>query len=325
MPKVSINLVTWNGERYIENCLRSVLAQTFTDYSIIILDNGSHDKTLELINERFPHLKVIKHKENLGFAKVHNQAIHWTRSDYVVCLNQDVVLAKDFLEKMVEFMDKNPMAGSATGKILRLQDGQQTNYIDSLGLKSFKNFRVVDLGSGEVDEGQHNLAEEIFGVSGAIPFYRRKALEEIIYQKEFFDESFFSYKEDVDLAFRLQIGGWRAWKVPAAIAYHDRTVTTTVDKLTKIQVAKNRRKKSKFANFYSYRNHLYFLIKCLPKFSWRVFFYELTKFFYILVFEFGTLRALGDVLRNRKQLKLKRQVIWRNAKAKGDVLEKWLG
>ena len=100
MSKVSINLITWNGERYVENCLRSVLNQEFKDFSVIIIDNGSNDQTLELINERYPHLKIIKHKENLGFAKAHNQAIHWTKSDYVVCLNQDVVLEKDFLQKL---------------------------------------------------------------------------------------------------------------------------------------------------------------------------------------------------------------------------------
>lgn len=323
MPRVSINLVTWNGAKYIDACLRSVENQTFKDFSVIIIDNGSTDETLELLNERYPQLKVIKHKENLGFAKAHNQAIHWTKSEYLVCLNQDVVLTPDFLEKLVDFMDKKPMAGVATGKILRLQEDQQTKYIDSLGLKIFKSFRVVDLGSGEMDEGQHDVIDEVFGVSGAVPFFRRQALEEMIYQQEFFDESFFSYKEDVDLAFRLRLAGWQAWKLPQAVAHHDRTVTTPANKMTKLLVAKNRRKKSRFANYYSYRNHLYFLIKCLPQINLSVLFYELTKLFYLLFFEFRTLRAWRDVWRNRKQLCAKRKVIWKNKKVEVAELERW--
>ncbi len=323
MSKVSINLVTWNGARYIENCLRSVMNQTFKDYSIVIIDNGSTDQTLELIDERYPHLKIIKHKENFGFAKAHNQAIHWTKSDYVLCLNQDVELDENFLAEMVRFMDSQPMVGTASAKVLRLQEGERTNYIDTLGLKIFKNFRVIDMASGEVDEGQYDVSEEVFGVSGAVPFFRRKALEEAIYQQEYFDESFFSYKEDVDLAFRLRLVGWRSWRVPKAVAYHDRTVTTPVNRMTKIQIARNRIKKSKFANYYSYRNHLFFLIKCLPKLNWRVFWYELVKFFYVLSLETRNLRVWSEVLKNRKQLQLKRKVIWKNAKVKEEDLVQW--
>ncbi|MBT5338153.1 glycosyltransferase family 2 protein [Candidatus Falkowbacteria bacterium] len=323
MSKVSINLVTWNGARYIESCLKSVLEQTFKDVSLIIIDNGSTDNTLELINERYPHLKVIKHKDNLGFAKAHNQAIHWTKSDYVLCLNQDVVLEPGFVQELVEFMDNNPMAGVASGKVYRWQDGEKTKYIDTIGLKIFKNFRVIDMGSGEVDEGQYDLKKQVFGISGALPFFRRKALEEIRYQQEYFDESFFSYKEDVDLAFRLQVAGWEAWMVPGGIAYHDRTVTIPFDKMTKLQVASNRRRKSQFANFYSYRNHIFFLIKCLPKLSLRVFLYELVKFFYVFLLETKNLKAWIQVIRNWKQLKLKRKIIWKNKKIKDEELSDW--
>lgn len=324
MPKVSINLVTWNGERYIENCLRSVLNQTFKDYAIIIIDNGSTDQTVELINERFPQFKVIHHKENLGFAKAHNQAIHWTNSDYILCLNQDVVLAQNFLEALVSFMDSHSLAGAVTGKILRLQDSQETKYIDSVGLKISKSFRIVDLGTAEVDEEQYDIAEEVFGASGAAPLYRRKALEEVSFQKEFFDESFFSYKEDVDLSMRLRIAGWQIWRAPAAAAYHDRTVTVPLSKETKMLIVKNRRRKSRFANFHSYRNHLYFLIKCLPKFSVSVFFYELGKLLYLLFFEFSTLRAWKDVAKNWRTLATKRKIIWKNKKVELNEIRKWL-
>jgi GT2 family glycosyltransferase len=324
MSKVSINLVTWNGQRYVEDCLRSIFNQSFKDYSIIIIDNGSSDDTVAIIRERYPHLKIIQHKENLGFAKAHNQAIHWTKSDYVLLLNQDVVLSKNYLKNIVEAMDRTPLMGAAVGKILRLQDDQQTNYIDTVGLKIYKNYRVVDIGAGEMDEGQYDAIEEVFGVSGAIPVFRRKALEETAYQKEYLDETFFSYKEDVDLAHRFRTAGWQAWRVSTSIAYHDRTVSSPLEKMSPVKVAKNRYAQSSFAKFYSYRNHLYFLKKNLAKMTFRVFWYELVKFFYVLLFETKNLKSLFDYKRDKKVLVAKRKLIQKNRKIQDEDLLKWL-
>lgn len=323
MSKISVNLVTWNGAKYILDCLKSLFAQTFEDFSLLIIDNGSTDETLDLIKEKYPHLKIVTHKENQGFAKAHNQAIHWTKSDYVLVLNQDIILEPDFIGKMVSFMDSHPEVGSATGKLRRWQDLQKTKYIDSLGLQIYKNHRIVELGGGELDEGQHDKDSEIFGISGAAPIYRRQALEDVLMDGEFYDEDFFSYKEDVDLAYRLQWQGWKAYKVPGAICYHDRSVSGPASKMTKGQVAKNRRLKSKFANFYSYRNHWYMLIKNVPKFSVRILFYELTKFLYILFVEQSTLKAAREVRANRKKFLEKRHKIMDGRKIKKAEIEKW--
>ena len=161
MAKVSVNLVTWNGERYILDCLDHLFKQTFEDFSILIIDNGSSDKTLELINEKYPHLKVVKHRENHGFAKAHNQAIHWSSSDYVLMLNQDIILQPHFLENLVKFMDAHPEAGSVTGKLLSWHHQQKTNYIDTVGTIVYKSLRVVDEGSGELDQGQFDKEKEM--------------------------------------------------------------------------------------------------------------------------------------------------------------------
>lgn len=324
MPKVAINLVTWNGAKFVEQCLKSAANQSYKDFSVLIIDNGSTDETAEIICERFPQWKIIRHRENLGFAKAHNQAIHWTDSEYVLCLNQDVVLAPDFLAEAVKFLDAHQLCAAISGKIYRLQDDQMTKYVDSLGLKIYKNFRVIDRECGVVDEGQFDNPEEVFGASGAVPVYRRKALEEVRFQQEFFDESFFSYKEDVDLAFRLRLAGWQCWFVPSAAAYHERTVSAPLSEMTRYQVAQNRRRKSAFANFHSYRNHLYFLIKCLPKFSLRVFLYEALKFIFVLFFEPKNLRAWRDVFANWKILRQKRTLIWKNAKVGALEIIKWL-
>ncbi len=324
MPKFSINLVTWNGERFIDGCLHSVLAQTFKDYAVLIIDNGSTDGTISLIEESFPHLKIIKHKDNLGFAKAHNQAIHWSDSEYVICLNQDIILEPNFLQLASDFLDRNEKVGAITGKIRRLDDNQPTNYLDTVGLKIMKNFRVIDQGAGEVDEGQYDVFEEVFGVSGCIPVYRRQALQSIEFKKEFFDENFFSYKEDVDLSFRLRARGWQIWRVPSVIAYHARTVASPLEKMSSWQLAKVQRKRSGFAKFYSYRNHLYFLKKCLPSFSLFVFLYEFLKGFFLLITEPKIFfRSWKGYFRDREILKEKRKVIYGNLMVKLEDLKAW--
>lgn len=328
MNKIAVNLVTWNGERYVENCLNSLFAQTFKDFSVVIVDNGSTDETLAIINERFPHLRIVRHKDNIGFSKAYNQTIHWSKSDYVLCLNQDVVLEEHFLAEAVKFLDEHPLTGAVTGKIYRLQDNQKTKYIDSVGLKIFKNFRVIDLGAGEMDEGQFENAGQVFGVSGAVPIFRRKALEEIMFEKEYFDEDFFAYKEDVDLSHRLNAAGWESWFAPKVIAYHDRTVTTPSNKLTRMEIARNRKRKSRFANFHSYRNHLFVIYKNVPKFSigllWPIFWYELLKFIYVFFLETRNLKAWSDFFKMHKRMKAKREFIRKKMKANPEELAAWL-
>lgn len=323
MSKLSVNLVTWNGAKYILDCLESLFNQTFEDFSLLIIDNGSTDETLELINEKYPHLKIVTHKENLGFAKAHNQAIHWTKSEYILVLNQDIVLGKRFLERLVNFLDNHPEAGAVTGKLLRWQDKQKTNYIDTVGLEIFKNHRVVDMGSGEMDAGQFDEEKEIWGVSGAAPMYRRRALEQVAEAEQFFDEDFFSYKEDVDLAYRLRWRGWKSFRAPKARAYHDRSVSGPARSRTNKQTAQDRKQKSGFANFHSYRNHLYLLTKNAPKLTMRIFFYELKKFLYILFAEQSSLKGFKEFRKNRKIFLDKRKKIMDTRKVSVKEMEKW--
>lgn len=327
MSKFSINLITWNGERYIEDCLYSVLKQTFQDFSLIIIDNGSTDRTVEIMKERFPHLNILQHKENVGFAKAHNQAIHWSKSEYVLCLNQDVVLEPDFLQKTNEFLERSSLAAAITPKVLRTQEKEKTKYIDTLGLKLLKNFSVVEIGAGEQDDGQFDIPQEVFGISGAVPIYSRKALEEIRYKNEYFDEDFFSYKEDVDISARFRYAGWQCWYNPAAVAYHDRSVGAEREKMSKWKVLKARRRKSKFANFYSYRNHLYFLYKNIPNYKiknfWPILFYEFVKFFYVLIFETKNLKAWSNFFKIKKTLKNKRELIKKERKISDEEFLKW--
>jgi len=179
----------------------------------------------------------------------------------------------------------------------------KTDIIDSTGLKIFKSRRVIDRGEEEKDTGQYDRQEEVFGISGACVLYRREALEDIkipkcdpktrihsndsninshgrvrsaLFAGEYFDQDFFCYKEDIDLAWRLQLRGWKAIYVPEAKAYHLRTVSIA-----------NRFSKSVWVNFLSYRNHLWMLLKndYFRNFLlhlWHIFWYQLAKEIYLL-------------------------------------------
>lgn len=323
--KLSVNLVTWNGEKYIRDCLKSLEQQTFTDFSLLVVDNGSTDGTLDFVKEEYPHVKVVEHKKNFGFARAHNQAIHWTKSQYVLILNQDIVLDPNCFEELVKFLDEHEKVGAVTPKLLRLQEGEKTNYIDSLGLKINKKFQVQDIAQGELDSGQYESQEQVFGVSGACPVYRRSALEDVRFEKEFFDEDFFSYKEDVDLSFRLQTKGWQNWVVPQAVAYHARGVGTEKGRRSLMYLIRHRKAKGAFANYFSYRNHLYFLNKNFVqwKFFPHVFSYELGKFLYTLFLETRNLRALKDFWKKRKRMKLKRHSMKHALETSKQDMLKW--
>ncbi|MBU1036937.1 glycosyltransferase family 2 protein [Patescibacteria group bacterium] len=333
--KLAINLVTYNAERYLPYCLESIAKQTFQDFSFLVIDNGSSDNTVRYFKEDYPHFKIITHKDNIGFAKAHNQGIAWTKSDYICLLNQDVILEPDYFAKALDFLDKNPQASSLSGKILLwdFPHQQKTEIIDSLGLRVFKNHRIVEKGQGEKDKNQYSETVEIFGVSGALPIYRRTALEKIKVKvgnlhDEYFDELFFSYKEDVDLAFRLRLAGFKAYYLPEAIAYHHRSVKGSVD-LSDKAVRQSRKEKNRMIKLYSYKNHLLVILKNeftanLVKFFFPIFWYEFKKFIFILLFEQTTLKGLRMFFKEKAKIKEKKKFIIKEIrKVSAAELAKW--
>src|SRR3989344_5145941 len=210
--KVSVQIVTRNSLRYIGNCLESLEQQTLGDFSLIVIDNGSTDKTATFVRNHFPTVTVLENFKNLGFSRAHNQGIAFSQAEYVLVLNPDIVLTETFLEKLVAFADTQPAGGSFGGKLLRLRseavntdDGDslrdvlRTNMIDSAGLRITRGRKVFDRGSGQQDRGQYERSEEVFGISGACALYRRSALDEIKVNGEYFDVDFFAYKEDADV------------------------------------------------------------------------------------------------------------------------------
>jgi len=359
-PLVSVNLLTYNAQNLIEPCLNSVLEQTYPNIEILVIDNASEDRTLEQVTRykeqetNFP-IKIIENKKNLGFAAGHNIGIKESKGEYILCLNQDVVLDKDFIKNAVETMKIDRKIGAVQGKLYKakIQDSCfiQTKILDTTGLVMFKNRRVINRGQGEKDKGQYQRGE-IFGVDGAAPFYRRSALEDVklpifkgaapqiisvnprsyphksaSIKYEYFDEDFFMYKEDVDLAWRMRLYGWKSVYEPRIIGYHlrgagEQAVTNP------IKIIQQRRKISQMAKFYSFKNQRLMQIKNeLPTLFFRDFcriiIKELSAWLYVLVFEKYSWKAIKGLIKQVPRAWKKRKIIVKRRRVGAREMAKW--
>lgn len=214
-PFVSVILISYNSEKDIEECIKSLNKQTYKNFNIILVDNYSKDKSVE-IARKFKEVKIIENKENKGFAEGNNigirKAFEKKETKYVVCLNLDTIVDKNWLKELVDIAERNKKIGSVQSKILFYDkknkintDGNNINY---LGVGFCGNYFKKD--------SKENKVKEITYASAASAMYSRKALEEI----GLFDESLFMYHEDLDLGWRLRLLGYKNILSPKSIVYH---------------------------------------------------------------------------------------------------------
>jgi GT2 family glycosyltransferase len=225
---VSILITTYNSARVLKACLESVLEQDYRDLEIIIVDNASTDGTRAVLREFETRSRVTYNDKNVGFAAGQNQAMALARGEWLLSLNPDVVLSPDFISRLLAAGNCGERIGTVCGKLLRWKPGssaERTNVIDSTGIYFMRNLRHLDRGSDETDRGQYEQPEYVFGATGAAALYRRTMVEDISVHGDFFDEDFFAYREDADVAWRAQLMGWSCLYVPRAVAWHVRRVT----------------------------------------------------------------------------------------------------
>ena len=261
-PLVSVLLVTYNSAAYLERCLKSVFQQNHPNLEVLVVDNASSDSTREILSRSTPPVNmgfgVSFNSSNLGFAAAQNQAVRQAQGEWLLCLNPDVMLRLDFVSQLVSAARSAPAKaasriGAVCGKLLRWAPGEEpelTSIVDSTGMYFTRNFRHLDRGAGEPDCGQYENREYLFGASGAAVLYYRAMVEDVMIENEFFDEDFFSYREDADLAWRAQILGWRCLYTPTALAWHVRRVTP-----------ERREQLPDFINWHSVKNRFLMRIK----------------------------------------------------------------
>ena len=234
-PRVAVVIPNWNGEPHLRTCLEALERQTLRlEMEVWVVDNGSTDGSVALVTE-LAWVKLIRNHENCGFAAACNQAIIASDSPFVALLNNDVVVAADWLERLLEVIVEAPRVGSCTSKVLNQTDPR---VIDNCGHVLYADGLTRGRGRLEPDDGRFDRIEEVFCPSGCACLLRWEMLDDV----GLFDEAFFAYCEDADLGFRGRLRGWSCLFVPAAVAYHrfSGSSVTAYSSLKALNVERNR-------------------------------------------------------------------------------------
>jgi GT2 family glycosyltransferase len=214
---VSVVIVTWNSLAYVDACLGSLRDLARPPAETILVDSGSADGTVARVRERFAEVRVVALGENAGYCRGNNLGIRESASPFVLALNPDTRLTPTFLDELLPAFE-DPRVGIASGKLLRF-DGAT---IDSAGQALGRSRQPVDRGYGEQDRGQYAHDEDVFGACGAAALYRRSMIDDVADGGAFFDEAFFAFYEDLDVAWRARKLGYRAVYRAGAVALHAR-------------------------------------------------------------------------------------------------------
>ncbi len=220
--EISIIIVNWNTRELLRNCLASIygtLGETVS-FETFIVDNGSTDGSQNMVKEEFPRVRLIENETNRGFAAANNQALATMSGRYALLLNSDSVLAENAASELFRFMENFPEAGMACGQLLNA-DGSKQNSIAPFPtpLTLMVNLSLLEYLFPKrypSKRYRHNTPIEIESGVGACLILRRKALDQV----GLFDERYFFFFEETDLALRMRHAGWKVYHVPTARIYH---------------------------------------------------------------------------------------------------------
>jgi GT2 family glycosyltransferase len=246
-PLASVIIPNWNGAHHLPICLESLRRQTYPHVEIVVADNGSTDESLELLAQDYPKVQVLALGENRGFAGACNAGIRVGQGEFLILLNNDTEADAGWVEEVVAAFLRDPRAGIVASKML-LFDQRDTFHTAG-------DFYRVDgipgnRGVWQKDTGQYDREVYVFSACGGSAAYQRTMLDQV----GVLDEAFFFSCEDVDLAWRAQLAGWRCVYAPLAVVYHK--LSATGGGVT--------------ASFYDGRNFIYLLVKDYPGDMWRI-------------------------------------------------------
>ena len=240
---VTVVIPSWNGRHLLCPCLQAVKRQSFTDYEVVVVDNGSIDGTASWLEKECPWVRVIRTSKNIGFAAAVNLGISESHSRYVATLNNDTEVAPGWLAALVEVAENDHQVGMCASTMLFADRPQMINSagisVDRVGIAWDR------LGGAEFDNEESKLME-VFGACAGAALYRRAMLDSI----GCFDVDFFAYLEDVDLAWRARAAGWDCVYVPQARVLHRHSATGGEG--------------SPFKSFHLGRNKVWLIVKNYP-------------------------------------------------------------
>ncbi|MBM3254848.1 MAG: glycosyltransferase [Candidatus Omnitrophica bacterium] len=214
---VSIIIVTAGVQGHLKTLLDSIERQTHQASETIIIDNSINGIAITLPK----WAKLYTNGKNLFYCQALNLGVKESKGEFILCLNDDVVLGERFIKEALKGFFISPKIGMVSGKIMR----SDKKILDSTGLFLSILFTATERGYGALDKGRFEREQYIFGVNGAVAFYRRKMLEDIKINSDYFDEDYRIFYEDLDIAWRAQNFGWRGYYMPKAVAFHARGAT----------------------------------------------------------------------------------------------------
>lgn len=219
MKRIGVVIPTWNGRHLLPFCLQALGGQVEVNLDVVVVDNGSVDDSRQWLAREHPHVRVLSLPTNAGFAGAANAGIAACTTEFILLLNNDAALHRDYVITLVRFMASHPQAAAVQGRILCHSDPTQ---VDSLGMRFDILWRAFQDGGNEPDPGP-SCPRRIAGVTASAALYRTSALRQIAdpgSPSAVFDPRFFAYYEDVDLALRLEAAGWESWLEPTAACEH---------------------------------------------------------------------------------------------------------
>lgn len=319
---VSALITTFNSENVLEPCLQSVFQQDYASFEVIIVDNASTDGTRDILKRFEGRAQIFYNDRNVGFSAGMNQGMGRTRGTWLLSLNPDVILSQDFISKLMAAAETDPRIGTVCGKLLRWKPGQnpeRTQIIDSTGVYFLRNLRHLDRGAEELDTGQYDRTEYVIGATGAAALYRREMTQDISVAGEFFDEDFFAYREDADVAWRAQLMGWSCLYTPLAVGWHVRSVTPS-----RFQELPD------FINRHSIKNRFIMRAKNISLALYLRLLIPVTSrdtliLGYCIFFKWTLLRGLGYVWARREAVWRKRKWIQSRRRVPDNELACWFG
>jgi len=237
----SVIIPNWNGVKFLPACLNSLRAQTYRHFEVLVVDNASSDESVSLIQRDYPEVRLIALTENRGFTGAVNAGIAQAKGSLVALLNQDAEADPRWLEEMAYAANAHPEAGAIACKIMLFD---QRDRFHSAGDDYRLDGIPINRGVWQKDEGQYDDKTEVFAACGGAAAYRRRVLDEV----GWFDESFFMYCDDIDLAWRQQLAGWHTVFAPRAIVFH--YLSASGGGVT--------------ASYYTGRNTIYVIVKNVP-------------------------------------------------------------
>jgi len=219
---ISVVIPNYNGIEHLKDCFDSLRNQSYKDFQIILVDNNSSDNSIEFTKTNYPEIIILQQKENTGFAKAVNCGIKLSfennKIKHILLLNNDIECEINFMKEMLAGFISDDV-GSVSCKMLNFY---KRNIIDAAGDFIKRAGSPYPRGHSEIDEGQYDKPEYVFGACAGAAIYRKEIFEEI----GLFDEDFFAYYEDVDFSLRLQLTGFKCYYNPEAICFHKRGATS---------------------------------------------------------------------------------------------------